>query len=159
MRRDTNDARRTRDTCWGVADDCCTDEGTQRRETYRDKERKNKKSRKQGTKAWKSLLIWQTISRSIRSNAQFFLGGSRHVLTIDWYRASRFGHSISLTDPKHLTFFTFFSLRNDPILLRSSLAPKHGCCSVLDPLHTSDWSPFPTSLHRFRDDRFLAYKI
>ena len=37
-----------------VADDCCTEEGTRRTETYREKKGENKKSRKQGTKERKS---------------------------------------------------------------------------------------------------------
>ena len=46
---------RTSTTCWRVADDLCTDEGTRRRETQRHG-RRYKKSRKQGEKARKSLL-------------------------------------------------------------------------------------------------------
>ena len=58
MRQDTNEMAQehvlrstTFEYLLRAADACCTDEGTRREETYRDKEGENKKSRKQGTKA------------------------------------------------------------------------------------------------------------
>ena len=49
----TNDTRKTCTTCWRVADDGCTDEGTRRRETYRDKAGENKKMKRVRSKARK----------------------------------------------------------------------------------------------------------
>ena len=68
MRQDTNEMAQehvlrstTFEYLLRAADACCTDEGTRREETYRDKEGENKKSRKQGTKKARKSYIKTSI--------------------------------------------------------------------------------------------------
>ena len=67
MRQDTNDTR-TLVTCWRVADDCCTDERTRRRETYQDKEGE-KKSRYVARHKSKKIVLKASIVTKLSVSA------------------------------------------------------------------------------------------
>ena len=88
MRQDTNDTRRKNTyycTCWTVADDRCTDEGTRRRETYGDTEGE---IRKVGSKAQEhenstqGLLLQSRAGDLVTLYATFFLFPSTALFSV-----------------------------------------------------------------------------